>query len=205
MNPRNTKSLKSPLLAPLISGLLFLFSLTGCDSNNKNYQDEEIFVFFVQYTNAAFGPDFRALYINSDGEVIKAEDSELPTMTLDGSYTQSELEDYFFPNQSLLTTISDDQLAVLVQSSVYVDPTGLEEVSDSQCEDAGTYRYGFYNFNTTSREYEETLLYVTGAPGIELNSSIAADTITEFLMVLATDAEIAYPSAGPCAGYWTFD
>ncbi len=205
MNQRNTQSIMRPLNGLFVGALFFAFVLTGCDSNSKNYQEEDTFLFFVQYTNAAFGPDFRALYINQDGEVIKAQDSELPSMTLDGSYTQSELEDYYFPNQSLLTTLSEDQLAVLAQASVYVEPTGLEEVSDSQCEDAGTYRYGFYTFNSTSMEYEETLLYVTGAPGIELNSSIAADVITEFLMSLATDAEIAYPSAGPCAGYWTFE
>ncbi len=202
---RITKSQSTPLITALTFGLLFTFSITGCDNNNKALQDEETFVFFVQYTNAAFGPDFRALYINNDGEVIKAEDSELPTMTLDGSYTQSELETYFFPNQSLLTTLSENQQAILGQASVYVDASGLEEVSSSQCEDAGTYRYGFYTFNASIREYEETLLYITSAPGIELNTSDGADVITELLMELATDAEIAFPLAGPCAGYWNFE
>ena len=98
----------------LVITLLILLGLSACDNTTVSANSGERYVFFVQYTNAAFGADFRALYINSEGEVIKAEDSVLPDITLDGVYTQQQLDDYYFPNQSIQAQLSAQPMDDLI-------------------------------------------------------------------------------------------
>ncbi|WMS88762.1 hypothetical protein [Pleionea litopenaei] len=185
--------------------LVLGFALSGCKIINTDDDNDEVFLFFVQYENSAFGDDFRAFYINGQGQVGKAEDSAIPNITLDGSYTQQELEDYYFANLYLLGTVPYSQLDAMSDRVASIMDSGLEKVSDSVCADAGTYRYGFYVYNTNTDEYEETLLYVTAGDGIYLNTDVGADFVTEYLMELAVIGDIAFEELGPCAGYWDFD
>jgi hypothetical protein len=184
---------------------LMLLGLSACDNTTVSASSGERYVFFVQYTNAAFGQDFRALYINSEGEVIKAEDSVLPELTLDGSYTQQQLDDYYFPNQSIQAQLSAQPMDDLVDASLTVDANAQELVTSSACPDAGVFRYGFYSYNSVDQIYTEILLFETTAEGIQLNTSTGAQTINEALMTFATEANIAFPSVGPCGGYWSYE
>ncbi|NVK86853.1 MAG: hypothetical protein HWE13_01940 [Gammaproteobacteria bacterium] len=190
----------------LLGGVLMalLLPLSGCRLESSDEPQQELFLFFVQYTNSAFGQDFKTYYINGDGAAVKAMDSELPNLTLDGSYTQQELEDYYFPNQSLIGVVSLIDLDALVTRSLTLDDSTLEKVSDTVCADAGTYRYGFYHWNRSTQEYEETLLFTNASDGVYLNIGDNAEFITEYLMGIAVIADIAYEQLGACGGYWDF-
>ncbi|NVJ51346.1 MAG: hypothetical protein HWE11_13230, partial [Gammaproteobacteria bacterium] len=53
----------------LLGGVLMalLLPLSGCRLESSDEPQQELFLFFVQYTNSAFGQDFKTYYINGDG------------------------------------------------------------------------------------------------------------------------------------------
>ncbi|WP_144393780.1 hypothetical protein [Pleionea sediminis] len=202
INKRKRDFLPS-LSLPIV--VVFSLLLSACNTETSTFSSNEKFVFFVQYTNAAFGESFKAVYINAEGEAVTAEDSTIPELTVDGEYTQDELDSFYFHNRSLILAIAEAQMDQLSAWSATVEKDSLEQVSPSSCQDAGNYRYGFYVQDPSTQNYEEFILYETTGEGIYLNNSNGAEDLTKYMMELAVFAEIAFSQIGPCAGYWYFE
>jgi hypothetical protein len=167
----------------VILAVLALGCSPGSDGNGTPESIEQEYLFEVRYVNFAWGPVYRGIVIDRQGNVYaydlgdRAPKFQEPA---DGIYSKQVLDDKFSAGRKYLQTIDPDALAKMYAK---IEPASRGKLSApvSKGADMGMESYVAFLYDSGTGSYQEVVLYESG-DWTRKNSSREANTLKDWLM-----------------------
>ncbi|WAC12949.1 hypothetical protein [Dyadobacter pollutisoli] len=175
--------MKALSFSRVVCALLLLTSFLGCSDDITVSDGQEVF-FEVNYSNQAWGYQFKGFLIDKDGRVRTYDkpdkwinglnEASFTAEDLQANLSKTTLSSYLVPAADLSKYIAQ---AALVNDSDFTKPTQVGA-------DGGATSFYIYRYNPSSKDYKAILLKQIGDVEI-FNKDTDAKTIADWLTTLA--------------------